>query len=348
MVRRARDCGMIATPKWEPRRMNGEAWLSARISIAPQSLSAFSVTWFRAEASGPIPEWLLLLGAMGLHLFGEGSEMIVQDRQGTSADHDRARLRLISDVICTASNAGPLSRLRHAGHQPLVEPPAAQLLRRKLQQHLVAGYWDLPAGHGLPGKPPLLGKRALSFPPWINRSSAGIGAELANTTYSRIGLEPEQRTENRDPLAPREALPALRPRTQLSRVLMRAAKANWLPASSAKSRTVPLHLLPLVVIHSVVMVPIAAVLLVVLLAELVWLPTASASPEHRTLLFPFDPSPPFIQLHKALAIEGVRYLENLKNAKGKVQWFAHMACVLVHYRRLTNPEDREEECNLAT
>jgi hypothetical protein len=330
--------------------MNGEVWLSARISIAPQSLSAFSVTWFRAEASGPIPEWLLLLGAMGLHLFGEESDIIVQDRQGISAEHDRARLRLIWDVICAGSQAGPLSRLRHVG-QPLVAPRAAQLLRSKLQQHLVAGYWDLPAGQGLPGKPAkpsLLGKSALRFPPWRNRSLVRIGAELANTTYARIGVEPEQRAENRDALVPRDALPALRPRTRLSRVLMRAAKANWLPSSSAKSRTVPLHLLPLVFIYSVVMVPIAAVLFVVLLAELVWLPTASASPEHRTLLFPVDPSPPFIQLHKALTLEGVRCLENLKNSEGKVRWFAHMAFVLAHYQRLMNPKDREEECNLAT
>ena len=50
--------------------------------MAAQRLPAFSVTWFQAEAAGPIPDWLLLLGAMGLHVFGEGDELIVRKRQG--------------------------------------------------------------------------------------------------------------------------------------------------------------------------------------------------------------------------------------------------------------------------
>ena len=72
------------TPSWQAHRLKGEAWLAARFSMTAQRLPAFSVTWFRAEAAGPIPVWLLLLGAMGLHVFGEGDELIVQDRPGTS------------------------------------------------------------------------------------------------------------------------------------------------------------------------------------------------------------------------------------------------------------------------
>ena len=102
--------------RWVPHELRGEPWLAARFTIAPLRLPAFSVTWFRVESdrarhqgayrlrselveAGSIPGWLLLLGAMGLHVYGEGDQIIVQDRPGQGEVFDAYRLLLLEVFI---------------------------------------------------------------------------------------------------------------------------------------------------------------------------------------------------------------------------------------------------------
>jgi hypothetical protein len=147
----------------EPVRLDGERWLSATLSIAPRQLPAFSVTWFDVRATGPLPIWVLVLGAMGLHVYGEGSVLVVQDRWSVAGTkHDEFRLAALARWIVHDTLTAPrLTQSMAFDEGGSAAEGALALVRRlwpqgegfvsEIRAMVAAGHWDLPARKGPPG-----------------------------------------------------------------------------------------------------------------------------------------------------------------------------------------------------
>lgn len=192
---------MSAPPEWTPVRLKGERWLAVRLSIAPRQLPAFTVTWFDVRAAGPLPAWVLLLGGLGLHVYGEGSEIVVQDRWGSGKHHDDVRLALLVRWVEQDAVRGDsaLQREQSLDEGGSAADGALELVRRltprkpssafveEVRARLLAGQWELPAGKPLPsygvssrGLPPIEAEAERSRerapamrPPDADRASTG-------------------------------------------------------------------------------------------------------------------------------------------------------------------------------
>lgn len=315
---------MSEPPRLQTRRMGGEKWLSAKLSIAPWRLPAFSVTWFRAEAAGPIPDWVLLLGAMGLHVFGEGSEMVVQGRPGTSPLHDELRLRLLCRFLHWEVKAGsPLVLTRSLS---LTSEGDDEALPKSVREHLRAGYWALPARRGLPGAP------ADALPP----------------------MRPMQRRRGV------ARVPGLAPRPPPSRATMYAARAgvglSLLVGVVGASVLEDVPYVGWLLVFAWLTFMMGVLMRLARLAQdpstpftpLLYACGTSSTPTPESL-DPPDGRPLFVQLHDALTSEGYARLVRRKNPSEATQWEAHMAFVLNEYYLLMNPPmSQEEVCSSAT
>jgi hypothetical protein len=356
------------------RDMNGERWFSATISLAPLELPAFSVTWWRVDCDRvkrtgafrlradlleetALPDWLLLLGAMGLHVYRERDQLVVQDRAGLGDYHDAYRVLLVERFVHWQAET------QRAWRGPLAESCSefAQLVRH----HLAEGFWDLPAGAPLPGDAPT-GERLRARADVHDAALADVHfpKTMAYRRYARGGprpttlgsdFQPPPRTLARR--APRTPSPSTtetsafttkdpRPSSALGYALH--AYMNLGASFNPKPGTDPvvgllfllLYVLglPFLVLYWVVRLPVA--LLYVLVVPKVT-PTSDASERIRVpgyaLDHPVDDRDPFVQLHDALTVEGLLRLDRQGDLVAVEQWLVHMEEVFADYRALTAP-----------
>jgi hypothetical protein len=343
---------------WTERELRGERWIMGRISLAPLELPAFSVTWSRVDtdrvhlkgayrlrpelaAGVTLPEWLLLLGAMGLHVYGEGHDLIVQDRAGETAYHDAYRLMLVQRFV-----RWHVQRARSFGPLPRSTSELATLVRK----HLEAGFWDLPAGEPMPGDPET-GERLRALPTDATERAYPKTREFE--TYLQTGVRPKQLEAHWVPRqdlgrrsGSRSRLP--RPRTFLSKALRTFLDFEQQlqlrdepgPLAPLASRFGPAAL-PLWIAFVTASFPVQLLLRLVLLLEWVALPR-DTSPEAFLAAaerHPLDDREPFVQLHEALTVEGLARLKRLDDPIGAEQWLVHMEEVFADYRALTAKDE---------
>jgi hypothetical protein len=221
-----------AALEWVSHEVRGQRWLSARFSIEPLWLPAFSVIGARVESErvrlmrgayraqpelvegGVLPEWVLLLGAMGLHVYGMGHEIVAQDREGRTCVHDEYRLRLIAQFI-----------QEQVSQSPGLECPrdSDSAFANEVRERLCAGTWDLPAAEPPPWADGI-GPTVQDKPLDLRRASC---PDLQPRTRQQAFHEARRREQTPSVGAARRARPQdpdgelgwRRPRTDTSRAL---------------------------------------------------------------------------------------------------------------------------------
>jgi hypothetical protein len=326
----------MADSGWVRHDVGSEAWLAARISVAPLDLPAFSVTRFRVESDrvqcegpyrlqgelvegGALPEWLLLLGAMGLHVYGEGDQLIVQDRFGRSAAHDAHRLRMIEEFIAwSVARHAERDGARSADRRSRTE------LAASVRKHLATGFWP---GVPLESGPSTDLREGAQAAEGGNRPARRAARKISPDefrVYMRTGIHPSGRAERHLPIS------ALVPPVETARVLA------WYERPWAQPRTLASQILHalltvgrsergrekldpitelVVLVFMVLALPVTiagramlqGLYLVVLYVEVLFLGAIRRTEDRRrpTARTRVDPRAPFVQLHDALTVEGL-------------------------------------------
>jgi hypothetical protein len=263
---------------------------------------------------GVLPEWLRLLGAMGLHVFGEGEEVIVQDRAGQSEAHDAYRLLLIERFIEEQVRESPLpeSDLPESNSDLSGRLGAPPNFAQEVREQLRAGFWDLAAAEPLPADSAEGEWRA--FP----KTSAFHAARRRRCAVPHVA----PRARARDLEA---ELGWLRPRTETTRAFWGSlqrmgAVVDDFGAASLAQQMALLPLLPCIWFLRPCLLAVYA--LVVFLEGLTF------ESEGATPAAPLDDRAPLLQLHEALILEGLAR----RNPVAGEQWVVHLESVLAEYR----------------
>jgi hypothetical protein len=298
---------------------------------------------------------------MGLHVYGEGDQIIVQDRPGQGEVFDAYRLLLLEVFI--AWNVDHTV----AGSPVEGEPSELALLVR---QRLEAGFWDLPALQPMPGHAATAAeyeggavatRDVLGAP--RNRAEVYPRAE-AYRQFLRSGLHPSQHPARHAPASWVRPAPTqvfvppepwfrswwAKPRTPTSRVLFWFLNSKQQKSKGEEDAIVALFvfllsvlLLPFLLAYGVVRLLAHPLYLLVIMVEYVVLPPMVAPPESvrpvrpRASSAPVDPRQPFVQLHDALTYEGFRRLEARGEPIAVEQWLAHAEEVFDDFLALSHP-----------
>jgi hypothetical protein len=339
---------------WTHQELKGERWVVARLPIAPLELPPFSATWSRVDAERvhlkglyrlgaelaegvTIPDWLLVLAAMGLHVYGEGNRLIIQDRAGRSHAHDEYRMGLLERFVREHVEQS----VDVPGDLPESTSEFAVLVRERVE----AGFWDLPAREPMPGDP-VLGDLIRANPQLLREAlhHRGFPKMRAFRAYLESGAHSTDLGVVEGPRDGKEAgvhamLP--RPRTGLSRALQwyLSLGERFYRRDSGRGRGFVIWLLvfflellalPLAFLYVLLFFPSWFLYLFILGVEWLVLPryVTRVSVSKNRSLPALDTRPVFIQLHDALTAEGLVRLELQGDLIAAEQWVVHMERVL--------------------
>jgi hypothetical protein len=350
---------------WERHEVEGRTLLTARLSVAPLQLPAFLVTPFRRESDrvlsesgyrlqgevgegGEVAEWLLLLGAMGLHVFGEGQQLIVQDRPGRSRDHDAHRLRMIQQFV--AWNVA-----RAEVREGLTVQRSRTSLAIEVRKNLATGCWPEAMGPG-GGSPERSAPASSSSMPATRKLTSG-----QFEVYLRTGIHPSGDAGRHLPMAALRWTPApakvtrwyegptAQPRTLASQIVHtlltlgdsgEGRREKLDPITEVVVTVFRVLALPFYVVLFLAHLALQVVYLVILWGEVLFLgairrPEKPKQPPRRSEYrgrYRIDPRAPFVQLHDALTAEG---LDRRVGYLDRERWLAHTEEVFADYLALT-------------